>query len=307
MAQVPELLDAAEQADGVGPVSEQAELVLRHPRKSVVHLGVTGDSGKLLGYAQVDTSLLPATVEGAVHPAHRRSGIGALLRDAVQATAGRGGSLVWAHGGHPGARALAASSGAERVRELWQMRRLLSGPGAPELPPTNLPDGLRLRPFVPGQDEQAFLAVNAAAFRKHPEQGAWRWADLKARMGESWFDPMGFLLVEDEATGELLGFHWTKVHPAAPGRLAAGEVYVVGVHPGAQGHGVGGAVTRAGLHHLAAVRDDQGQPLGEALLYVEADNEASLKVYRKLGFEVAGVDEQYALGPPAPTAAIVKA
>ncbi len=307
LAKVPELLDAAEQADGVRPVSEQAELVLRHPRDSVVHIGVIGKDAKLLGYAQVDTSVLPATVEGAVHPAHRRAGIGALLRDGVKITAGRGGSLVWAHGGHPGARALAASSGAERVRELLQMRRLLSGPGAPELPPVDLPAGLRLRAFVPGQDEQAFLAVNAVAFRKHPEQGAWRWADLKARMGESWFDPAGFLLVEDEATGELLGFHWTKVHAAAPGRLAEGEVYVVGVHPGAQGRGVGGAATRAGLHHLATVRDDKDKPLGEVLLYVEASNETALKVYRGLGFEVAGVDEQYALGPPETTAAIVKA
>jgi ribosomal protein S18 acetylase RimI-like enzyme len=42
------------------------------------------------------------------------------------------------------------------------------------------------------------------------------------------------------------------------------------------------------------------------LLYVEAGNETALKVYRGLGFEVAGVDEQYALGPLETTAAIVK-
>ena len=84
LAEVPELLDAAEQADGVRPVSEQAELVLRHPRDSAVHIGVIGKDAKLLGYAQVDTSVLPATVEGAVHPAHRRAGIGALLRDGAE-------------------------------------------------------------------------------------------------------------------------------------------------------------------------------------------------------------------------------
>ena len=40
---------------------------------------------------------------------------------------------------------------------------------------------------------------------------------------------------------------------------------------------------------------------------MEASNETALKVYRGLGFQVAGVDEQYALGPPETTAAIVKA
>ncbi len=169
----------------------------------------------------------------------------------------------------------------------------------------DLPEGLRIRPFVVGQDERAFLAVNAAAFREHPEQGAWRYVDLTARFGEPWFDPAGFLLVEDASTDELLGFHWTKVHAASPGRLAVGEVYVVGVHPGAQGRGVGGAATRAGLQHLAGVRDEAGAPLGEVMLYVEASNDTALRVYRGLGFEVSGVDEQYALGPNEASDAIV--
>lgn len=306
LAQVPALLEAAEQADGVRPVSEQAELMLRQTRESTLHLGIVDDEGQVVAYAQMDTSVVPATVEGAVHPAHRRKGHGTLLCEVVQGFAGRGGSLAWAHGGHPGARALAAAKGAERVRELWQMRRPLSGRDVPPLPPVALPDGLRLRPFAVGEDEQAFLAVNAAAFREHPEQGAWRWVDLQARFEEPWFDPAGFLLVEDASTGELLGFHWTKVHAATPGNLAIGEVYVVGVHPGAQGRGVGGAATRAGLHHLAGVRDEDGEPLGEVMLYVEASNETALRVYRALGFELSSVDEQYALGPIEPSDDIVK-
>ena len=52
-------------------------------------------------------------------------------------------------------------------------------------------------------------------------------ADLHERMEQPWFDAAGFLLVEDDATGEVVAFHWTKVEPGS----RAGEVYVVGSTP----------------------------------------------------------------------------
>ena len=287
------LLQAATAADGVRPLSEQAELAVRHPRRGVEHLGIVRD-GQLVGYAQVipadHEAGVPATVEGVVHPDHRRGGLGSLLRDTVTGVAGTPGLLAWAHGGHPGAHALAATSGARRVRELWQMRRSLP---EPMLPAVDLPAGVRLRSFVPGQDEQAWLTVNAAAFAHHPEQGRTTLNDLRERMDEPWFDPVGFLLAEDETSAELLGFHWTKVHRSE----RAGEVYVVGVAPAAQGRRLGGALTRAGLHHLAGWRDRDGNRLEEVLLYVEGDNHAALRVYRSLGFEVSAVDEQFSTIP----------
>jgi len=287
------LLQAATEADGVRPLSEQAELAVRHPRQAVTHLGIMDDA-QLVGYAQLipadHEAGVPATVEGVVHPDHRRGGLGSLLRDTVIEAAGPPGLLAWAHGGHPGAHALAATSGARRVRELWQMRRPLPEPTLPEVA---LPAGVRLRSFVPGQDEQAWLAVNAAAFAGHPEQGRTTLADLCERMDEPWFDPAGFLLAEDETSAELLGFHWTKVHRSE----RVGEVYVVGVAPAAQGRRLGGALTRAGLLHLAGWRDRAGSRLDEVLLYVEADNAAALRVYRSLGFAPSAVDEQFSMIP----------
>ena len=69
-----------------------------------------------------------------------------------------------------------------------------------------------------------------------------------------------------------------------------GEVYVLGVDPSAQGTGLGAALTIAGLRHLHAAG------LRRVLLYVESDNEAAVRVYRKLGFEVRHSDVLFTRG-----------
>jgi mycothiol synthase len=169
-----------------------------------------------------------------------------------------------------------AEHGFEPVRELHQLRRSLAD--LPDEPP--LAEGVVVRPFVPGRDEEAWLAVNAAAFASHPEQGRWTRADLAARMAEPWFDPAGFLLAE--RGDELLGFHWTKVHPDG-----SGEVYVLGVAPAAQGLGLGNALLVRGLAHLAAA----GCPA--VLLYVDGDNPTALRLYEKAGFTSHDLDVQW--------------
>lgn len=286
------LLDAAEAVDGARALSEHAELALHGTGADAGfrHLGVEDggrDGAALLAYAQVEIGAQGrVAVEGTVHPAHRRRALGAAVSDAVlRETDGRE-VLAWAHGDHPGAAALAARLGARRVRELLQLRRPLTD----DLPEPVLPAGVRLRAFRPGQDDDAWIAVNARSFAAHAEQGRWTRMDLAARLAEPWFDPQGFFLAVDEATGELLGFHWTKVHARTGAHAEVGEVYVLGVDPSAQGRGLAPALTLAGLHHL------RGVGLEAVLLYVEADNTAALRVYRGLGFEVAGVDVRYSAG-----------
>jgi mycothiol synthase len=284
------LIDEAARVDGQPAVSEQGRLQLRGGRRRGVRHLLLWDRGELVGYGQLeDTDPVEAPAgEFVVHPGHRREGHGLALGRALLEASGRR-LRVWAHGGHPAARHLARMLGLTLFRELRQMRRPLAGL---DLPEPVLPPGVRLRTFVPGQDDAAWLAANAAAFAHHPEQGGMTLRDLEDREAEPWFDPKGFFLAvrggEGGAGGgegeELLGFHWTKVHSAEQ----LGEVYVVGVTPGAQGGGLGKALTVVGLRYLAR---DRGLPT--AMLYVDADNTAAVKVYERLGFRVHEVDLMY--------------
>ncbi len=283
------LIGTAAATDGPSAVSEQGRLHLAGgPREGVRHLllwvpGLNGGPEEVLaGYAQIDgTDPVEApSAEFVIHPDHRLRGHGRALGHELLAATGKR-LRVWAHGGHPGARHLSVQLGLRLFRELRQMRRPLDAE-LTGLPEPRLPEGVTVRTFVPGQDDAAWLAVNAAAFAHHPEQGALTQRDLDDREAEAWFDPDGFFLAFRGP--QLVGFHWTKEH--AEERL--GEVYVVGVAPSEQGSGLGRALTSLGLRHLALTRG-----LPTAMLYVDADNPAAVALYDRLGFTLHTADLMY--------------
>jgi mycothiol synthase len=290
IADVQALVAAATEVDGTAPLSEHVLLHLRHGGDAEAAHLLARDGDELVGFAHLDLTdpVAGGAGELVVHPEHRRAGLGgrivqALLDRAGQSEVAAGRLRLWAHGEHPGAVALATSLGFTRARVLWQMRRSLLAP----LAEPHLPEGVRLRPFVVGADEREFLRVNNAAFDWHPEQGGWDLDQVKLREAEPWFDPNGFLLAVD-ADDRLLGFHWTKVHgDGGHSHEPIGEVYVLGVDPSARGMHLGAALTLAGLRHLR----DRG--LRQVMLYVEADNDAAVRVYRDLGFTRWDTDVSY--------------
>ncbi|MFJ2811236.1 mycothiol synthase [Kitasatospora sp. NPDC087271] len=287
------VLADAQAVDGRAAVSEQGRLRLRSsdtPRPGVSHF-IESEHAAVVGYGQLELPEGPAAnpaAELVVDPAARGRGLARPLVDAVLAQAHRAGRDAvdfWVHGGHPAARHLAGRYGAELVRELRQMRR--SGPQAEAVA---IPEGVELRTFRPGEDDAEWLRLNALAFAHHPEQGSWTERDLAERLAEPWFDPAGFFLAT--RGGKVVGFHWTKVHPATATEPALGEVYVVGVDPAEQGSGLGRALTAAGLRHLTG--SDAGERGVETvLLYVDADNPAAVRVYERLGFTIHEVDLMY--------------
>jgi mycothiol synthase len=294
-----DLLSAAEESDGNPSISEQTLVTMRagdsaeHTLLTLALYAPDEDSDPatgqdLAGFAVVvDEPDGNGVLEIAVHPSYRNQGVADRLVGALKEVRGFDGLKAWSHGNHEAAADLAARYGYAPVRELWKMRMTTAGA---DLPDAGLPDGVSIRAFVPGKDEDAWLAANRAAFAHHPEQGNLTRADLDARMAEDWFDPAGFFLAEDRE-GRLLGYHWTKIHPRHGEHPAIGEVYVVGVAPEAQGLGLGKALTVAGIKHLR----DSG--LNGVMLYVDADNTAAVALYRRLGFARWDMDVMY--GPAA--------
>jgi mycothiol synthase len=272
-----QLMANAEAVDHMKALNEAALLRLRRPHPTTQHLLVS-EGEDLLGYAQLESGTEWSAGQLVVSPDHRRRGIGTLLLQRLIMESSSP-LRVWAMGDTAAGRALAATAGMLPRRELLIMERQLDD----DVPEPLVPPGVQIRTFVPGQDEQEWLRVNAAAFADHPEQALVDSDDLTDRMAESWFDPNGFFVATIKDT--MVGFHWTKQH-----QDQLGEVYVLGIAPSAAGGGLGKALLLTGLRSL----QDRGSTRVE--LYVEADNRAAVELYLSYGFATVSRDVMYAQG-----------
>ena len=288
------LAERSAEADGVSPLSEHALLHVRHGGDPQARDLLLWHDGQLAGYAHLDPADPESGASGemVIDPSFRGQGLGLALARALVAQAGDRILRLWAHGDLPAAARLAAKAGFERTRTLLQLRRPLAG----EIGEPRVAEGVVIRTFRVGEDDEAWTALNRKAFASHPEQGSWTRADLEMREREPWFDPEGFFLADRD--GRLAGFHWTKIH--APGSEpgagpAIGEVYVVGVDPGEQGTGLGRALTLIGLRYLR----DRGLPA--VMLYVDGDNTPALRLYESLGFTRWHADVVFTHQPGQPT------
>ena len=264
------ILSAAESADGVAAFSEAFERGLDDDSLNHTHL-IVEKSGAPVAVAGIAPD---GSVEMAVHPEHRRAGHGRALVEAARERNTDAG--FWAHGDLPAAQELAAAFGMKKVRELLVMGTVLDD----DTQAPQLRDGYDLVAYPElvdrwgrGVVDKRWLEVNNDAFSWHPEQGGWDIEQLHRAMDTDWFDPSGLLFLV--AGEEIAGFHWTKRHPDG-----TGEVYVVGLASAHRGEGMGGPLAQAGLSYLKNAGSSQ------VILYVESDNEAAVKRYRQLGFEI---------------------
>ena len=283
------LISAATKHDGIPPIAEHIVLHLRYGGDKADRHLIIESNEEIIGYAHIDMTdeVAGSSAEFVIHPHHRGHGLGrSLLEEICRITSPR----LWSHGDLASAKKLAQDNGLERVRTVIQMRRPLTA---------HLPDlrgDFGLRSFLPGLDDEPWLALNNRIFGGHPEQGNWTLANLRQRMMEEWFDPHGFLLATKEE--RLVAFCWTKIHGVhthSPdgsdehGHDPIGEIYTMGVDPDFASLGFGRAITIAGLAHL------RREGLESAMLYVDAENVSAMRLYTELGFLKWGRDVMYRL------------
>lgn len=302
--------------DGTPAFSEQTLVEVRKAASASVQKSQQqpvsfwlSEQGQLHALAVIlpPTDQAAGTIEATVAPSYRGRGLGRKLADALATyLADNPGEFnLWAHqirgeaGAEPTARAehLASALGFRPVRDLRKMALALTDSSREKIKDAavaaSLPQGLELTTFVPGEDDAAWLELNAAAFANHPEQGSLTQADLDERVNSDWFRSEGFFIARD---GEnFAGYHWTKI-PA--GQHEEGEVYAVGISPAWQGKGLGRALTLAGMNYLAQA-SAEGESLEKIALYVDAENVAAVKLYESLGFEPETIDIMYTAQFPA--------
>lgn len=262
------LVAAIETHDGISPINESGSLGIDGAREADFYF--MGRRADPYGFVVCDER--DGTLQVGVHPEHRRDGVATELL--TEALATYPGFTAWAFGTLPGSRELAARVGMSPVRELLRMERPLAPSGeALEA------DGYDIVTYDPA-DREGIVAVNAAAFAHHPEQGRLTVAEFDQLAAQPWFDPAGLLVAKRD--GRVAGFHWTKSHGGG-----LGEVYVIAVAPDHEGKGLGRVLLQRGLDHLAYAGHDRVQ------LYVEADQERVVRMYRNAGFDVGQVDTSF--------------
>ncbi|MHB8960779.1 MAG: GNAT family N-acetyltransferase [Candidatus Limnocylindrales bacterium] len=171
------VVNAARREDGAEEQYTAAVLASEYPAVVMERDGVIAEaSGVMVGYGigrVVERDrVLVGELSGAVHPAHRRRGIGTALlhrtRDAVVARLAadprpmprelRGGALD----SETGLIALLHAEGFVPIRFFYEMRRPITG----RLPTHPLSAGIELRPVVEA-DHRAIFDGNEEAFRDH--------------------------------------------------------------------------------------------------------------------------------------------
>lgn len=199
-----------------------------------------------------------------------------LANDAGSEASGSNRPQWWIEDPDQRADAVAEGAGWARVRTLVQLRRPLPIDPPPEVP--------GVRTFDVDRDVEAWLALNNVAFSWHPEQGHQNRDGLAIELAAPWVDLDGFFVVDAASAdhaGSLDGFCWTKFHPATGDDPSLGEVYVIATAARARGRGLGRALVEVAMDYQHRV---QGAEV--AMLWTEDDNEAAMKLYQNMGYEV---------------------
>lgn len=250
---------------------------------------VAVEGGQIVGFVRLRLALLRGErhdsifTMGTVHPSRRRRGIGMVLMRWVEQRAQELKEdrplYLYLSVREPvrGMEELAQDLAMDAERFFfWLECDHLDRVPAPVFPP-----GIRVRSYVMGQDEQAFVTAQNEAFSDH-------WGFVETTMEIEYqrqqirdFRPQDTLLAVDD-DGNVAGF--ALVHlPQGVGHLPEGStpvIEILGVRPAFQRRGIGRALLLTAMRH---VREAGLTVVG---LSVDTDNpHKARRLYESVGFE----------------------
>ncbi len=250
--------------------------------------------GQLVGYADLLLGTSEAGAEstvytwGIVHPQWRRRGLGRrllekLYRRATERLDEVNGKPAYFQGSgrdlEEDRKALFESFGMKPVRYFVNLVRPINN----GLPPVEMPAGYRLRTFDPDRDVEIAWRVDNLAFQDHwgftgfPLDAFRHWLEMPHFRPELWF------LVEEEATGQVVGLGLNKIDPDWIARTGRQEGYVntLGVLREHRQRGLGTALLVQSLHVLRQAG------MEAAHLHADAENlTGAMRLYERVGFRI---------------------
>jgi mycothiol synthase len=277
-----EILKRADVEAGAAVVSDQALLEARTGQRQL-NLVYSDDESAIMGLVIVGEGEFDLIID----PPRRGQGMGSCALNAVL-TRTPGPLATWVHGVNPAAVALLEGANFQPARTLIKMATSIAEIASQERT-IALPAGYSVRTFT-GSDAHAWVALNARVFAEHPEQGSLTETDLAARTQEPWFDAENFLLVHD-SEGALKAYCWLKVEDGE------GEIYVIGVAPEEAGKGLGAALFDLALQRLVQLANTS-DAVRMVSLYVDADNERAVRLYRSRGLSDVLTSSQWIFNRP---------
>ncbi|MFQ6087908.1 MAG: GNAT family N-acetyltransferase [Candidatus Methanofastidiosia archaeon] len=254
---------------------------MSHPDISLERDYYVAENGGILGYFGItsrksERRIGRGNLSGAVHPEHQRKGFGTqLMNFALELSRKRKFKFIdtWVHGELGQSQRFLEKFGFEIVRYFWDMR--IENPKIGEI---RFPEGIEVRNFVLGEDEQNLLDIYNNSFAEH-----WGHTDVTLEDIENWkkekiFDPKGIFLAihRDKIIGLCVNFI-EEVNVLSK-LQKIGIVGVLGVHTDYRRKGIGKALLLTGVKYL------QKKKMKIVELGVDAENPKAKNLYEGCGF-----------------------
>jgi len=284
-ADLPALAPAVDRARAAGEFRASSDADAEYVMKSfALDPGIVAgafDGEELVGFISADDKV------AVVRPDRRRQGIGRALVVAElerERARGRAELFLGAMPGDEPARAFLAATGFAFHSTLWDLRL----PRETAVPEPAWPAGHALRAFDRTRDLEPWIALFNAAFADHATPLQLDASFVTAGFDDAAIEDADTGVVEETATGDLVGFCATSPNRRDGVVVEHGEIWTIGVRPDRQGSGLGRQLLRWGARRLRAIG------VADVSLAVNGRNERAIGLYESEGFVRSRTRERWA-------------